>query len=240
MASRDRDTYVHRTGVAPETTSIISQKNKIYAISAEDAASIYYQIGVVASFDPSETRTIETVRGVGYGDHVAELVPGVTDPMTLTVQRTAQYLSMIFQVFGYKGGIDGIVRSLRHHKWPFDIVQEVVISSLVANDETYGKNLTEMDANLGSFNNEQFKAIMTYFEGCWMSDYGASYTADAALVQENVTINVTDIVSNAGTIAGSYSEATSDLLFNVNAKSKIIGQTFTPASGGGTTSPPTA
>ena len=100
MASRDRDTYVHRLGVTPETASVISSKNKIYATPADDQNGELFQIGVVASFDPSETRAVEPVRGIGFGDHVAELVPGVTDPMTLAVTRTAQYLSMVYQVFG--------------------------------------------------------------------------------------------------------------------------------------------
>lgn len=231
MANRDRDTYVHRLGVTPETASVISSKNKIWAVPADATGKTMYQIGVVATFDPSETRAVEPVRGIGYGDHVAELVPGVTEPMTLAVTRTAQYLSNIFQVFGYKGGIDGIVRSLRHHKWPFDIVNELVLSQFIsASDSTYSQNINENF--VGSYNSEQMKAILTYFEGCWISDYSTSYASDAALVQENVTVNVTDIVADAGRTGLTYSEMSKDL-FNDNAKSYIITSTptTTPASG---------
>lgn len=218
MAARDRDTYVHRLGVTPETASIISSKNKIYAIPADGDVTTAFQIGVVASFDPSETRSIEPVRGIGYGDHVAELVPGNTEPMTLSVNRTAQYLSMICQVFGYKGGIDGIVRSLRHHKWPFDIVQEIVISSLPAVQG--GK---EGAANLDkSFHDTVLDAILTYYEGCWISDWGTTYSADQALVQENVTVNVTDIVAATGE---DYAEGGD--YFNLNAISRMAN----PAAG---------
>jgi hypothetical protein len=212
MAARDRDTYVHRLGVTPETASVISSKNKIYAIPADGDQSTAFQIGVLATFDPAESRTIEPVRGIGFGDHVAELVPGATEPMTLGITRTAQYLSMIFQVFGYKGGVDGIVRSLRHHKWPFDIVQEVVISRLpaVITGGTGAPGITAKGLN------GELDAILTYYEGCWISDYGISYAADAALVQENVTVNVTDIVastSNDYIELGDY--------FNMNAVSRI-------------------
>lgn len=217
--ARDRDTYIHRLGVTPETASVISSKNKIYATPADLSATTLFQIGVVATFDPSETRAIEPVRGIGYGDHVAELVPGVTAPMTLAVTRTAQYLSMIFQVFGYKGGVDGLVRSLRHHKWPFDIVQEVVISRMIAEGDFTKDDISETSNNLGFFNPDQFEAIMTYFEGCWISDYSASYTAEAALVQENVTVNVTDIIASP---SAEYTETPGDLLFNPAAKSKIL------------------
>ena len=209
--ARDRDTYVHYKGVTPETASVISSRNKIYAVPADSAG--YYQIGVVASFDPSETRAVEPVRGIGFGDYVAELVPGVTDPMTLALTRTAQYLSMIYQVFGYKGGVDGVVRSLRQHKWPFDIVQELVVS-------TFAKSI-DSTAIYGEFaaaqGGTELNAIVTYFEGCWISDYSASYAADAALVQENVTVNVTSIVSEAG----KRPEETDDL-FNTDAKSQLM------------------
>jgi len=209
---RDRDTYVHRLGVTPETASVISSKNKIYAIPADGDLTTAFQIGVVATFDPSESRTIEPVRGIGFGDHVAELVPGATDPMTLGVTRTAQYLSMIFQVFGYKGGIDGIVRSLRHHKWPFDIVQEVVISRLpsVVDGKLDAAGLTPNGIN------GELDAMLTYYEGCWISDYGISYAADAALVQENVTVNVTDIIAST---SEDYIELGD--YFNLNAISRI-------------------
>jgi hypothetical protein len=226
--ARDRDTYVHRKGVTPETASVISSKNRIYAVPADGEASTIYQIGVVATFDPSETRTIEPVRGIGFGDHVAELVPGVTEPLTMAVTRTAQYLSMIYQVFGYKGGIDGLVRSLRHHRWPFDIVQEIIMSNLpdVVDQATAASSGSPSPVSSLS---DTYKAIMTYYQGCWISDYSVSYAADAALVQESVTINVTDILADTGT---AYDETTD--LFNMGAMSKIIKADFNPNTAGRT------
>jgi len=219
MAARDRDTYIHRLGVTPETASVISTKNKIYATPADGDARAATQIGVVATFDPSETRAIEPVRGVGYGDHVAELVPGVTEPMTLAVTRTAQYLSMIYQVFGYKGGIDGIVRSLRHHKWPFDVVQEIVISRLIS--ENFGSNIDAQSDFAQAYSNidPRLDAVVTYFEGCWLSDYSTSYAADAALVTENSTVNVTDIIQSP---TADYNEFNDAEMFNMLALSRIV------------------
>lgn len=215
--ARDRDTYIHREGVTPETTSVISSKNKIYAIPA-DADVIAQQIGVIATFSPTESRTIEAVRGIGYGDHVAELVPGYTDPMTISVDRTAQYLSNLFQVFGYKGGIDGIVRSLRHHKWPFDVVQELVISRMVS--DKYKDSMAS--AKTGIFGVEEpFEAILTYFQGCWLSDFNTSYSSDTALVQESVTINVTDIISSPDAVGYDDDLDSDEALFNTTAISQI-------------------
>jgi len=201
MATRDYDSYIFRKGVSPNTLSVISSKNRIYAVNA---IGDLQQIGVVATFDPSEARTIEAIRGIGFGDHIAELVPGVTDPMTISVTRSALYTSNIYQVFGYKAGVDGIVRSLRHHRWPFDIHQEVVFSKLA----TQGNFSTDYITSgvLGSSQNAKddvdedgadLQALMTIYEACWISDYNISYASDTALVQESVTINVSDIMSEA-------------------------------------------
>jgi hypothetical protein len=219
--ARDRDTYIHREGVTPETTSVISSKNKIYAIPS-DGETTAQQIGVVATFNPTESRTVEPVRGIGYGDHVAELVPGYTDPMTISVDRTAQYLSNLYQVFGYKGGIDGIVRSLRHHKWPFDIVQELVISRIVTEDFAGAYGTPDSDS-VGVFGNRQdLDAILTYYQGCWLSDFNTSYTSDTALVQESVTVNVTDIVSTSDASGYDDELEDNDQFFNANAKTSLI------------------
>lgn len=202
MATRDYDSYIFKRGVSPNTLSVISSKNRIFAYNAEGAQK---QIGVIATFDPSEARTVEPIRGIGFGDHIAELVPGVTDPMTISITRSALYLSNIYQVFGYKAGVDGIVRSLKHHRWPFDIRQEVVFSAIAkmnypdAPGVVSGSKMTQGLPDIskeGTGSDENYQAILTIYEACWMSDYSVSYASDTALVQETVTINVSDILSS--------------------------------------------
>lgn len=195
--ARDKDSYIFRKGVTPNTLSVISSKNRIFAYNASGDLT---QLGVVATFDPSEARTIEPVRGIGFGDQVAELVPGVTDPMTISITRTALYLSNIYQVFGYKSGVDGIARSLKHHRWPFDIQQELVFSALATEANTSATDyLDDVDVQatdeLQQYNEQ---ALLTFYEACWISDYSVSYASDAALVQETVTINVSDILQDVG------------------------------------------
>ena len=198
----DRDSYIFRRGVTPNTLSVISSKNRIYAVNSLGNS---VQIGVVATFDPSESRTIEPIRGIGFGDKIAELVPGVTDPMTISVTRTALYLANIYQVFGFKSGIDGVVRSLRHHRWPFDIRQEIVFST-IAEEKNNVDGTTETPSGKGTDNGASFttgegtQALVTIYEGCWISDYSVSYAADTALVQETVTVNVSDIYSDIGDV----------------------------------------
>lgn len=193
----DKDTYIFRKGVTPNTLSVISSKNRIYAVAADSVAPV--QIGVIATFDPSEARTIEPVRGIGFGDHIAELVPGVTDPMSISVTRTALYLSNIFQVFGYKAGISGIVRSLRHHRWPFDIRQEQIFSTLAKSAPGGSVGLSTVQGSNELASDEvSTGALLTYYEACWLSDYSVSYASDTALVQETCTINVSDVISSTG------------------------------------------
>lgn len=214
----------NKYGVSPETLSVISARNRIYAVPAwAEGVSTQIQIGVVASFNPTEGRTIEPVRGIGYGDRVLELVPGMTDPMTMTVTRTAQYLSMIMQVFGYKGGIDGVCRSLRHHKYPFDMRQELIIGAIASFNQgtvsttgiatpTFGdKSLDPTGAEM------DLQAIITIYEACWMSDWSTTFASDTALVQEDVTINVTNIVAD-----GDGPNDTSTDVFAAGAISKYV------------------
>lgn len=211
--ARDYDSYIFRKGVSPNTHSVISSKNRIFAYNSDPNKGLT-QIGVVATFDPSEARTIEPIRGIGFGDHIAELVPGVTDPMTISVSRSALYLSNIYQVFGYKAGIDGIVRSLKHHRWPFDIRQEVIFSAIAA--EKYANTahtstslspLEQQTYKEGTGNLENYQALITVYEACWMSDYSVSFASDTAMVQETVTINVSDILASDNLSEANYAEA---------------------------------
>jgi len=187
--------YIYRTGTAPNTRAVSSQKNKIFGYSI-GASQGFTQIGAVSEFGFDESRTIEPVRGVGFGDMVAELVPSVTEPMTLTINRTLLYIQNVFQAVGYKSGIDGMVRSLRHHRWPFDIKQEIVFSEIANLD---GVNTPQpADVNVGPAVSGivpgAIQALFTYYEGCWFNSYSASFTSDAALVAENSSVTVTDIL----------------------------------------------
>lgn len=249
MPARGYSYTTDRRGVSPETLSVISARNRIFAIPAWEGGNLMHQIGVVASFNPSEGRTIEPVRGIGYGDRVMELVPGLTDPMTISVTRTAQYLSMIMQVFGYKGGVDGICRSLRHHKYPFDIRQELIIGAMTTNQADVAVGAIQSESSGGvpdvlddtptgvspansaatgdiaaspSGENIKLKALLTIYEACWMSDWSIAFASDTALVQEDVTINVTDILAAENVDASDESPN----LFNGNAVSNIIRTAF--------------
>lgn len=196
----DTSNYIYRMGTAPNTRAAISQKNKIYSYMV--GADEFRQIGVLSEFGHDESRTIDPVRGVGFGDQIAELVPGVTEPMTLTVNKTLLYAVNLFQVFGYKGGVEGLVRSLRHHRWPFDVKQELVFSELASAKDIEGATGTKsanVQPNGDGFLTSSVQALLTIYEGCWMNSYSASYTSDAAIVAENSSVTVTDIIDGVST-----------------------------------------
>jgi hypothetical protein len=182
---------------------VISQKNKIYGYAV--GASGFQQVGAISEFSHEESRTIDSVRGVGYGDQIAELVPSITEAMTLTLNKTMLYTANLFQEVGYLGGIDGLVRSLRHHRWPFDIRQEIVMSELIGSSgvgsggspggtENQPAIVQPNGGNGGGDGITNIQALYTYFEGCWFNSYSASYTSDAAIVAENSSVTVTDII----------------------------------------------
>lgn len=194
---RDLDSYVYRMGTAPNTRFAVSQKNKVYGYQI--GKNKFQQIGAVSEFGFDESRTIDPVRGVGFGDMVAELVPGVTEPMTLTLNRTLMYTVNIFQVLGYKGGIEGLARSLRHHRWPFDIKQELVFSEISSKEDIVGvptavKSAMSQPAGVANMYTNDIKALFTFYEGCWLNSFSASFTSDAAIVAENSSVTVTDII----------------------------------------------
>jgi len=193
----DPSNYIYRQGTAPNTRAVVSQKNKIFSYMVGASQPGFIQVGAVSEFGHDESRTIDVVRGIGFGDQVAELVPGVTEPLSVTLNKTLMYHQNLFQTVGYKGGVDGLVRSLKHHRWPFDLKQEIVfseISSLQDLDGTIGsKGATIQPAGQG-FATQNVRALFTFFEGCWFESYNVSFTSDAGMVAENSSIKVTDVI----------------------------------------------
>jgi hypothetical protein len=202
--------YVYRQGTSPNTETVISSRFKIFT----DAVGVgkFVKLGVTSSFTYTESKAVDPVRGLGYGDQIAELVPGVTAPLSISITRTCLYLANLMQVLGYKAGVSGGVRSLKHHRWPFDIKQEIVFSQLATEDpqaSTPEATLADIP-NEGGFNNlgnPGLKAIATVYEGCWMESYNTAFTVDTAAVAEDCTVLVTDIFDVAGTVYGEFLDA---------------------------------
>lgn len=197
MARDVADSYIYRKGSSPNTRVAISQKNRVFSRPFTTGSPTDKQVGVLSTFDYSESRAIDPVRGVGFGDKIQELVPGVTEPMTLTLNRTLLYTAGIIQEVGYRGGVDGLVRSLRQHKWPFDIRSELVFSELVTAKDA-GSILVQ---NLGT--DDPNFALLTYFEACWLNNISVSFPSDSAIVMEDASATATDVTDGVNTYGNS-------------------------------------
>lgn len=226
MANTDRtpqngnqgSSYLYNYGTSPNTRTAVSQKVRILAPVFGAGTQTLYQMGVVSSFNPTNSRTVEEIRGIGYGDKIAELVPSITAAVTASLERALLYLSNICQAVGYAGGVDGPVRSLAHHRWPFDIEMQLVFSTLADRDLGAANSGTSLPAG-GGFGqgvkpvpypvvaNGQpvppgtplaaplgHSAIITMYEACWMTSWGVSgYSKDSGQIMETAEVMVSDV-----------------------------------------------
>jgi hypothetical protein len=202
--------YLFRQGASGQTKTVTSQRNRIFAPQVGQMGLRI--VGVLGDFKVNETRKVEAVRGIGFGDQIAELVPGNTDITKISVTRTALYLQNLMQTFGYKAGSSGLVRSLKHHKWPFDIRQEIVFSEIASESADIGQaapaNLGNPEGgknNTGQPNN--LRAIFTIFEGCWMDSYDYTFNNENVVVTENCGISVSDIFDGQDSVYGMFIDA---------------------------------
>lgn len=217
----------YQLGTTPNTRTAVSQKVRLLA-PAYGSTSGLSQMGVVSSFGFSESRGVDTVRGIGFGDQVAELVPSVTEPGSLSVERALLYLANIWQATGYAAGVDGPVRSLKHHRWPFDMEQQIVFSTIADNDlggavsgQGFQQGIkrqifpfvtpdgvggvgrpTPDDNSAGGIGNSH-NALLTLFETCWWNDFSHNFAADSGIVMESGTATCTD-VHDGTTIYGEF------------------------------------
>jgi hypothetical protein len=220
--------YIYKVGTTPNTRSVVSQKIRILAPAFGETAGLF-QIGVLSNFSPSEDRQVDPVQSIGFGDIIAELVPGNTGAMTAQVERTLLYLSNIWQSTGYAGGVSGPVRSLRHHRWPFDIKQEIVFSQIAdqeldpsfSGSSDYGaySTLAYSGATNSGFEGADgsgtHNVLVTFYETCWWTNWSTGYQKDSAMVMESGNVIITDV--HDGTSA--YGE----FLYTGNDPSVIVG-----------------
>ena len=202
--------YLYDFGASPNTRTAVSQKVRLLTPAYGETKALH-QMGVISTFSPSQSRTIDNVRGVGFGDQVAELVPSVTEPTTGSFERALLYLCNLWQAAGYAGGVDGPVRSLAHHKWPFDIEQQLVFSTLADIDlsaANTGKAGTsgQFDGGVKAISFPQItpdtkgnpktkghSAIITIYEACWFNEWSASFAKDAGMIMESGGVTVSDV-----------------------------------------------
>lgn len=177
-----RQAYIYREGVSPNTRLLNPQRVRVFSVDAEDNA--FQPIGLIQTWNPSDTRAIEPVRGIGFGDQIAELAVGVTD-LTATATVMMMYLRDIQQLFGYKAGSSGLIRSLKHHQWPFDVYETILIPDYIKGQ-----------AKSGAVDEGNVKVVKTWYEGCWMSDFSKTFDIGATSVTQDMTCQISDVYAN--------------------------------------------
>jgi len=210
--------YMYEFGTSPNTRTAVNQKVRILAPHYGNNQALY-QVGVLSSFGPSENRTIDEVRGIGFGDKIAELVPSITNAAGGTFEKALVYLCNIWQATGYASGVDGPVRSLSHHRWPFDLEMQLVFSSL-ADWDLVGRDKANVGADNapGTFNGgvkrvtygqvtddmakgdypggapgkqPGHSAVITICEACWFESWSLNLTKDAGAIMEQGNVKIT-------------------------------------------------
>lgn len=198
---------IYKQGTTPNTRTAVSQKVRI--LTPAYGSTSMTQMGVISSFNVSESKSVEANRGIGFGDVVAELVPSVTEPRTASIERALLYLCNLWQSTGYAAGSSGPARSLRHHRWPFDIEEQLVYPSLIDSEITADGN--GYSGTPGSFDGgmkaisfpkvtgdasdarHSHSAEITINEACWFNSYSKSLSKDAGIIMESGDVTITDV-----------------------------------------------
>jgi len=182
---------IARQGVSPNTRLTNSMKVKIYSVNDMGNGQ---QIGLIQSWSPNHSRTLTPNRGIGYGDQIAEVSVGVTD-ITASAETIGMYLRNIMQAFGYTSDSGGLVRSLKHHQWPFDVWEEIVIPTFITGEGAsynYSGLHASGSGNVGS-------VIRTRYEGCWMSSWTHNFQIGDINVSQSADITITDVYDDLRT-----------------------------------------
>lgn len=247
--------YLYDYGTSPNTRIAVSQKSRVLTPHYGNTAAMH-QMGVLGTFTPNQSRGIENYRGIGFGDQIAELIPGVTEPATLDFERALMYLSTLWQALGYAAGIDGPVRSLSHHRWPFDVEHQLVFSTIsdadlgVANQGFSGTSgmfdggvkaisfpqvtadaprADYVGGNPGS--SRGHSAIITIYEACWLTSWGTTYSRDTATVVETGNASVSD-VHDFASVYGEFLATGNDPTIGQLGSIRFAEQGFTIAQAG--------
>lgn len=204
-------------GIMPHTRAVLSSRSRVFGpvpadnSNGQNVKDTFELVGAISSFGISSSRNLEVIRGIGLGDNIIEMVPGQSEPLELQITKFALSLSNTFQEFGYRGGVDGLVRALKHHRYPIDIKHELLISakvqkSLVDSKASRGGLSTKPPTAIGILNRTEddlsdFKVLVTWFEGCWFESFNVTYPVDSAAISEESTLKVTDVTGDPnGTI----------------------------------------
>ena len=186
--------------MVPHTCIAMSSSVRIYSKNGRTGNPS--QIGLIQSFRPTDTRRMERARGIGYGDRVAEIVPGMTE-VAITITRMALYEENILETLGYhsvwnKGDNLRSVRTLAHTKNPLDIMEQIVfhankgspgIGNLRGGFGRGAAGVDEAGSNSFSFPKDN---TTIWYKDCWINNYARTIEVTGNLIyMEDVGVDVT-------------------------------------------------
>lgn len=242
--------YIYDQGTSPNTRIAVSQKSRVLTPHYGNTQAMH-QMGVLGTFTPNQSKNVENYRGIGFGDKVAELIPGVTEPATLDFERALLYLSNLWQALGYASGVDGPVRSLSQHRWPFDVEHQLVFSSLA--DQDLGVANVGHSGTSGAFDGgvkaisfpqvtdvagypkadgRGHSAVITIYEACWLTSWSTTFSRDSATVVESGQAMVTD-VHDFASVYGEFLATGNDPTIGQLGSIRFAEQGFQIAQAGG-------
>ena len=121
-------------------------------------------IGVVQSFEPTQTRQSTAVRGIGIGDRQIERVWGLSD-YSATFSKMALFKKFMFDALGYNPNF----RMLAELRFPLDIQESILFP-----DGSQTRN--------------------TFYRGCYLNNYTAPRNISGDLIiMETGTFDITSI-----------------------------------------------
>jgi hypothetical protein len=185
-------------GIAVATTNIFIYANGV-------------PIGMIQSFQVSESRNINKLQAVGW-EGVVQSVPSNTNGGTLTVNRMALYESNLGRALGLTDtGEAGSPLGHKIHQFgrnttgaggsdfhevgvdePGKRVSDNVVFSTLRDQRIPFEILVKTPINPGGKGSEA-----TYFEeryvDCWIQQYGKTYQISTITVSENATISYGDV-----------------------------------------------
>ena len=144
-------------------------------INGIDPSGKKVMIGMIQSFSVSETRNVTKLQSIGI-EGVTQAVPENYKGGTINAQRVALYGKRLYDVFrmeDYSGEDGDVFKTLKQHRFPFEIVYE---TRRDGNKDGDGAVYTE-----------------TYID-CWISSYKKNYQTSNITISEQVTIAYAEVI----------------------------------------------
>ena len=169
---------------APDVKTQTTFGLQIVMIDDEDNA---VQVGTATNATPSHQRSNTKVGGVGIGDRIMEIVPGLTS-YTLSLTKFSLWNKYIYQVLGYNVNI----RMLAEMQTPFDVYTYHLNPTGTTSKGIFVNSGEVADSNI----------VTTIYRDCVVSSWNRTQQYDADVtISDVVEMDVTRIEGSPQSLA---------------------------------------